>query len=166
MSLIRISPVAKPWQIKLLLVIYSSLIDIAFIMNHPRILVAEDTDFGQLIIQQILSIMGIDCTIVDNGQAVFDILKTEADYDLVLLDIEMPYINGLLAIKKIFSDYPDLSKKPIIATTGHKSKESHQTLINAGFATVIYKPFTVEGFKTELSKYLKVGMDTKEIKLT
>jgi len=109
-----------------------------------KILVAEDDEINQQIIKELLSNTGCKVTIVDNGLEALNAVK-EQRYDLVLMDVEMPVMGGVAAVKSIKSLKPaetvnDIDKLPIIAITAHALIDDRQKFIRIGMNDHISKP--------------------------
>ncbi len=116
------------------------------------ILVAEDNQFNQKVAREILSDAGIFCEIVNNGQEAVEAIK-ENDYDAVLMDIQMPVMDGMEATVEIrkFKDYRNL---PIIAMTANAMKGDREKCIQAGMTDYISKPINADTLFATLSKYV------------
>ncbi|MCG8374756.1 MAG: response regulator, partial [Balneolales bacterium] len=116
-----------------------------------RILVAEDNKVNQKVILHILERLGITPQFAENGQIAAEMNATN-NYDLILMDMEMPVMDGLEATKKILSDS---SKSPvIIAMTANAMAEDKERCIKAGMDDFISKPVTVNSVKNLLTKWL------------
>ncbi|NRB41431.1 MAG: response regulator [Pseudomonadales bacterium] len=117
---------------------------------HVRlhILVAEDNPTNQLVIKSQLKKLGHDCVCVDDGkQAVQCIISSSENrdvrpFDLILMDYEMPELNGIEATIEIrtYEKKHGFSKLPIIALTAHAMKEHKSKCLNAGMNAVLTKP--------------------------
>jgi len=101
-----------------------------------RVLVAEDDRVNQTIIRHILERLGLEVTVVDNGQGVLDRIETEP-YDLVLMDIQMPIMNGYEATRRLRERYKAI---PIIALTAHAMKGERERCLEAGCDDYLTKP--------------------------
>ncbi|WMN61936.1 ATP-binding protein (plasmid) [Pseudoalteromonas xiamenensis] len=116
-------------------------------------LVAEDNTINQIVISKMLQNVGIDATLVANGQEAINKLTTQVD--LVLLDIQMPVMDGTEACKAIKALRPNL---PIIAVTANvfESDIAHYKAI--GFDAVVSKPISQDAFVAVLhSVSMEVG---------
>lgn len=104
-----------------------------------QILLAEDVDFNQALFVQILSSVGVLVTIANNGLEAVDQIKNAEKYhfDLVLMDIQMPEMDGYQAAQIIHTIDPDL---PIIALTANAFDEDRNNCIAAGMVEFISKP--------------------------
>lgn len=121
-------------------------------LKGKRVLLAEDNKINQLVISRYLDMWKMDYTIVQNGrEALEKILETE--YDVVLLDINMPVMNGLEMIERLrsFSD-PKLSKLPVIALTAAADDTETRKFLFSRFDDFLSKPFNSE----RLSELLEV----------
>ena len=101
-----------------------------------KILLAEDNIVNQQVMQGLISKFNEDLEIAANGQEAIDMFKA-GNYDLVLMDINMPIMNGLEASKKIRELDPDI---PIIAVTANMVMEDHDNCLKHGMNHVITKP--------------------------
>jgi len=108
-----------------------------------RVLVAEDNDVNVMVTTLRLEDMGYTYTVAGNGLEVLDLLKREP-FDLVLMDIEMPVLDGISATKAIRSAVPDgpipNPSIPIIGVTAHALKEFRDKSLDAGMDDYVSKP--------------------------
>lgn len=123
-------------------------------MNHKlRILVAEDYEFNQLIIKQLLADVGVSVVVADNGQEALNELAIH-QYDLILMDIEMPVMDGWEATRIIKSGSIEKNKEtPIVGFTSHGDQAFIDELKKAGFSDVIHKPFNRSEIVNIITKY-------------
>jgi PAS domain S-box-containing protein len=103
-----------------------------------RILVAEDNVQNQFLIKKILEKTGVSFTLVENGLEVLDVLGKE-EFDLILMDIQMPKMNGLEALIEIRKKKLTI---PVIALTANASSSDREKYMNSGFNGVVVKPYT------------------------
>ena len=124
--------------------------------NHTIIL-ADDVDINREIIEIILGETGIKIISVENGQeAVEKYLEGKEKIDLILMDIQMPVMDGLSATKEIRTMNDPYSKKvPIIAMTANAFKEDIDICIETGMNEHIAKPIAMDEFFSIMEKYLK-----------
>lgn len=123
-----------------------------------RILVAEDNSANQELMKLILTELNIDCTIANNGQEAFEIYKNDNSFDLILMDINMPVLNGVEALYKIriYEEENSLLEVPIVALTANAIKGDKERFLSLGMNDYLSKPIEVPAFKRVASKYLKV----------
>ena len=109
-----------------------------------NILVAEDYELNQFLIKHVLDDWGCRATIVNNGlEAVEEV--TAHNFDLILMDIHMPEMDGITATKKIRAMMdPVKSKIPIIALTANALRGDHLNYMQAGMNECVTKPYTEE----------------------
>ena len=114
-------------------------------MNAPlKILVAEDIKLNQQVIQLMLSRLGYDnVTLAVNGLEVLDALHQGA-FDLILMDIQMPLMNGLEATAAILRKYPEGERPQIVALTANATPEDRATCMAAGMIDYLTKPLRRE----------------------
>ena len=104
------------------------------------ILVAEDTPFNQKFIQRLLDRWNHRATLVGNGREALEALKKHS-YDVVLMDVQMPQLNGLEATRAIRVDEQETrSHIPIIAMTAHAIKGDRERCLEAGMDEYVSKP--------------------------
>lgn len=115
-----------------------------------KILLVEDNKINQMITKKMLENKGIRCEIVDNGEESVKISKNQK-FDLILMDIHLPGINGTIATEKI-REFD--STTPIIALTAISLNENKKNLLAFGMNDVITKPFLPEDFYATITKYI------------
>ena len=120
---------------------------------RKRILVAEDDKTNQLVIKMMLDSLEYEFDIVDNG-AIACKLYTERLYDLVLMDISMPVMNGLEVLKHIRRLETGKKQTPIIAITAHALKHEKEKFLEAGFDGYLPKPVLKEDLESTLNQFL------------
>jgi len=118
-----------------------------------RVLVAEDNNINQMIIEELLSSVGIEVTLADNGITALKIMRENA-YDVVLMDIMMPEMDGLTATAQIRAErrYDDL---PILAMTANAGAEYLEESMRAGMNDYLTKPIDAEQLFKALIKWGK-----------
>ena len=107
-----------------------------------KILVAEDNAVNQFLIKKILSEWNLECKIVKNGKEAIELLEVEK-FDIVLMDIRMPIMNGIIATKNIRNVQKKYDLR-IIALTANAIEEGSLEYWEAGFNDVLIKPFIQE----------------------
>ncbi len=122
-------------------------------MNEPKILVVDDIYLNQFLIQAAFEEVGLKAKAVNNGKkAIDEILNT--NYDIVFMDIEMPVMNGIEAVKYIREKMDDTKKNvPVIALTAHNYYDAATNLNNIGFNEVVYKPYNIDKLLNIIEKY-------------
>ncbi len=123
-----------------------------------HILFAEDNEINQHLAKAILTKEGYIVTIVNNGQEALNVLGKK-HFDIILMDIQMPVINGLEATKKIRDSNNSYSKLPIIAMTASAFKEDKKRCISSGMNDYISKPVK----KAELLKIINSYVSSQPI---
>jgi CheY-like chemotaxis protein len=122
-------------------------------LNGIKILVAEDDAFNQKIIETVLNRLGAShIVLANNGSEALSALEQE-DFDLVLMDIHMPIMNGYEATTKI-RERPNYAKLPVIALSASSTAEDIQRCLAAGMTDFIGKPVNTNTLLSTLKKYL------------
>ena len=113
------------------------------ILQGMRFLCAEDNELNAEILTELLKIEGAECTICENGEEVLKAFEQSApgDYDMILMDVQMPVMNGYEATKAIRRSSHELAKTiPIIAMTANAFSEDIQHSFAAGMNAHVSKP--------------------------
>ncbi len=125
--------------------------DIAgFDLKYKRLLLVEDTLFNVLYATQLLEGWNAEVAVADNGQIAVDMMKN-ANYDIVLMDLQMPVMDGYTATVKIREHD---QKTPIIALTASATSNVRDKVLEAGMQDYIVKPFNPDELLLKLKKYL------------
>jgi CheY-like chemotaxis protein len=127
-------------------------------LRGMRILVAEDNNVNILVLTGLLRKWGASYSVAKDGQEAID-WASKAPFDIILMDIQMPNVDGneaTLAIRQL----PDVQKRsvPIIAFTAEASLESQQAFLELGFNGYITKPFQPEQLLAVLKKH-QIGVN-------
>ena len=113
------------------------------VLKEMRFLCAEDNELNAEILMELLKIEGAECTICENGKRVLEAFEQSApgDYDMILMDVQMPVMNGYEATKAIRRSSHELAKTiPIIAMTANAFSEEIQHSLAAGMNAHVSKP--------------------------
>lgn len=120
-----------------------------------QILVAEDNPNNQLLIKIVLQKLGLDVTIVENGQLAVEKYQNEK-YDLIFLDINMPVMDGLTALKLIREYEKEIQRyTPIVALTANTINGDREKYIDEGMDNYLSKPLERNQLIAILDLYLK-----------
>ena len=112
-------------------------------LKGMRFLCAEDNELNAEILMELLKIEGAECTICENGEKVLETFEQSApgDYDMILMDVQMPVMNGYEATKAIRRSSHELAMTiPIIAMTANAFSEDIQHSLAAGMNVHVSKP--------------------------
>ena len=126
-------------------------------LKGKRILVAEDNELNREIIQTILEDYGILVEIAEDGQIALDMMKASAPgyYDMILMDIMMPNMNGLEATRQIRKlSRPDSRTIPIVAMTANAFAEEQRQSMASGMNAHLSKPLSMEKLQETLKEFL------------
>lgn len=121
-------------------------------MKH--ILVADDDAALREMIQETLSVLGYEITLVENGSAVLQSL-TESLPDLVLLDIQIPLLDGISVVKQIRAN-PDLASLKVVALSAFAMRGDDQKALDAGFDAYLTKPVSISDLRKKVQQLLNV----------
>ncbi|HTL10557.1 MAG TPA: ATP-binding protein, partial [Chitinophagaceae bacterium] len=111
-------------------------------LGKRHVLLAEDVELNQFLARHILQSWGFEVTIADNGRKAVEMLQQQ-DFDLILMDIQMPEMDGITATQQI-RQLENKAKAgiPIVALTANALKGDSDTYISAGMNDYLSKPFT------------------------
>ncbi len=124
-------------------------------LNSLRLLLVEDNKFNQLIAMKFLSKWKIKVDVADGGYSALDMLEQNV-YDLVLMDLQMPDLNGIDATKMIRSNpLKHINSVPVIAITAASFTEVKAKVFDAGMNDYISKPFNPNDLYLKLVRYAK-----------
>ena len=123
-------------------------------MLGMRILLVEDSVSNRLLIQSYVKKMSCDLDLAENGEIAVDMFKA-VRYDLVLMDMEMPVMDGHTATREIrqWERACEMPPTPIIALTAHETKEEMCKSLEAGCTAHLIKPIKKEVFLQALHEY-------------
>jgi len=120
-------------------------------LKGSKILLVEDNPINQQVASEILIDVGFDVSIANNGQEAVDMVKAHS-YAAILMDLQMPIMEGLEATRIIRLDYPDV---PIIAMTAHAMKEEVERCLDAGMNDHTSKPTNANTLFATLIRWIK-----------
>ena len=126
-------------------------------LNDIKILVAEDDIFNQKIIEQVLTRLGASLIIIANdGSEALRALEQDS-FDIVLMDLHMPIMNGFEAATEI-RKRPHYAQLPVIALSASVTNEDRQRCLAAGMNDFIGKPINVNELLSTLDQWLQLGI--------
>ena len=125
--------------------------------SNVRIMLAEDVYINQKVVISFLNKLGYDnVQVVDNGQQCLDVAKNN-NFDVILLDIRMPLMNGDVVLQELHKHYNKINQpKPyMVAVTAYCLREDKQKYLNMGFDYYIPKPITINDLKKCLDNFVE-----------
>ncbi|MDR2664903.1 MAG: response regulator, partial [Oscillospiraceae bacterium] len=124
-------------------------------LRGMRVLLAEDNEINAIIVTELLSSVGVEVTTAENGDAALRILgeaaqsRAGAPFDLILMDLQMPVMDGYEATQRIKST-PEYANIPIYALTAHAFEEERDRCLALGMEKHLTKPIDVEALYAAL----------------
>ena len=132
-------------------------------LKGKSILVADDEEYNRLLLKTILQKWQMKITLCENGKEVLEALESN-HYDLILMDVRMPEMNGLEATKSIRAQFnAPFNRIPIIALTAAASNSDAQKCIRAGMDDFLSKPFKGVQLYQKITEVLKIEEDVQQI---
>jgi signal transduction histidine kinase/HPt (histidine-containing phosphotransfer) domain-containing protein len=127
-----------------------------------RILLADDQPLNQQVASELLSLRGVTVDLVDNGLQAIELLSGGAadTYDLVLMDLQMPVLDGTSATQRIRL-LDGFSKLPIIALTAEVMADAVTKMLSAGFSDHLGKPFHPDALYATVARWVSAGKCVK-----
>lgn len=144
----------REWQDKQMDSTSVSTIDLSGI----KVLVAEDNNVNQLVIKGLLKRLKVSCVLTDNGEQVFNHYCANPDiYDLILMDWEMPVLDGISATHKIrnWEHEHNVPQTPVVALTAHALKGYEENALSAGMQGFLTKPLSIDELQKVIFKVLR-----------
>ena len=123
-----------------------------------HLLVAEDNEINAEILSELLSVEGATCEILENGRLAVDRFEkaAEGEFDAILMDVQMPVMNGYDAAKAIRAlKRRDATEIPIIAMTANAFAEDVRDALDAGMNVHIAKPIDMELLRKAMNQWIK-----------
>jgi len=121
--------------------------------RNPNILIAEDVESNFLYLKAVLSKLNANVFWAKNGLEVLDICEKEKVMDLVLMDLQMPEMNGYEATQILKKKYPDL---PVVAQTAFAMSDDREKALAAGCDDYLAKPIKSKDLLNITEKFLKL----------
>lgn len=120
-----------------------------------KVLLAEDSKVNQMVVEALLQNSGIEVEVVENGEQALEALKKNT-YDLLLLDIQMPEMDGFAVTKNVRDPTSDIPQHdiPIIAVTAHVMQSNRTQCMAAGMNDFVSKPIKLQPLLDTMSKWL------------
>ncbi|TXH87905.1 MAG: response regulator, partial [Rhodoferax sp.] len=126
-------------------------------LKGARVLLVEDNDMNQELALELLANAGVEATLAVNGQDALDKLAANPQYDGVLMDCQMPVMDGYTATREIRKNprYKDL---PILAMTANAMAGDREKVLDAGMNDHIAKPLNVNAMFTTMARWIRPGV--------
>ncbi|NEQ37518.1 MAG: response regulator [Okeania sp. SIO3I5] len=122
------------------------------VRSNVRILLAEDNVVNQKVAKHLLERIGYRADLAANGMEVLDALK-RVPYDIVLMDVQMPNMDGIEATRQICQKYPEEKRPWIIAMTANAMEGDREKCLNVGMNDYVTKPIHREKLAEALNKF-------------
>ena len=122
-------------------------------LNGARLLLVEDNDLNQELATELLRDAGIDVVVASHGQEALDILSRDAGFDGILMDCQMPVMDGFSATREIRRNAA-WAKLPIIAMTANAMAEDREKVIAAGMVDHITKPLNPNDMFNTIARWI------------
>jgi two-component system, response regulator, stage 0 sporulation protein F len=119
-----------------------------------RIIIVDDIFTNRLLIAEIVKSMGHKILEAENGRKALEMLQNEGKFDLVLMDIEMPVMNGIETTRYIRESMPyPVNQIPVVALTAHNPNLFFEDFQDVGFNQLLTKPYSLEKLKKLIQEF-------------
>ncbi len=125
-----------------------------------RVLLVEDNDMNQELARELLNQAGVSVVLANHGQQALDILASDSRFDGVLMDCQMPVMDGYTATREIRKN-PDWQSLPIIAMTANAMAGDREKVIAAGMCDHIAKPLDVAAMYATMARWIHAAAPAK-----
>ncbi len=126
-------------------------------LTRGPILVAEDNPINQSVMTQLLTRLGWSCAIASNGSEALELLRENAEFTLVLMDCQMPIMDGQEATRQIRNLEGIASNIPIIAVTANNTEQDRRDCLESGMDDFMTKPVKFKMLAERLEHWAKEG---------
>ena len=124
-------------------------------MSKLKIIIADDIFTNRLLLSEIVEDLGHEYHLAENGKEAVELLK-DNEIDIVLMDIEMPVMNGIEATKFIREDMDNSKREtPVIALTVHNPKIFFDDYKDVGFSQLLTKPYSIMKITDLLESFIE-----------
>jgi PAS domain S-box-containing protein len=128
-------------------------------LNGVRLLLAEDNAINVLVVKRYLQQWGVICDVAEHGQAALEMIADE-NYELVLMDLQMPVMDGYEASKQIrLMSNTNKAMVPVVAITASLVGDIWEGIVDSGMNDYISKPFNPEELFEKIKKYTRNNLD-------
>lgn len=123
--------------------------------QHQRILLAEDNEVIRELAREILEFLDFDVSAVENGKLALQ-LALQQNFDLILMDCQMPVLDGFEATRKFRSLEMEngRGKTPIVGLSGHPVAEGRENCLASGMDDYLQKPFTINELQEIINAWI------------
>lgn len=129
-------------------------------MRKIKVLIVDDIIMNRLLLTEIVQSSGHDCDEAENGKEAIKKLE-EDQFDIILMDIEMPVMNGLETVKYIREQFPEPKKNiPVFALTAHNPQMFFEDFAETGFNQLVTKPYSIQ----KISNLIEEFLENKEVR--
>jgi two-component system sensor histidine kinase/response regulator len=153
---------AQEWHMQSQPIVTRHVLRVQRAHNNDRILLAEDNLVNQKVAVRLLEKLEYRVDVVGNGRAALDAWQ-KGNYDLILMDCQMPELDGYEATREIRRRENGARRTPIVALTAHAMKGAQQECLDAGMDDYLTKPIDRQLLKTCLERYLAPTVSEHDI---
>lgn len=123
------------------------------VTNGRRVLVVEDNDMNMQLVEYLLEEGGVNIVKATSGEEALTITRSADPFDLILMDIHLPGMDGLSVVREMKGD-ARTARVPILALTAHAMRGDKDRFLDAGCDGYISKPIDVKTFLSSIEQYL------------
>ena len=135
------------------------------VIKDKHILIVEDIEVNRMILVKIMTSRGATCEIAENGQEAVDTFTKshQGDFDIILMDVQMPVMDGYEATRAIrASQHPQAKSIPIVAMTANAFADDVRAALEAGMDAHVAKPIILENLENTMREVFQSKSDNSE----
>ncbi len=117
----------------------------------PHVLVVDDTEVVRAMLIDMLTVLGCTAAAFSSGEAVLEHFASGFSCDFILMDCQMPQLDGLKTTRRLLQDYPERNIK-VVAISAHSTEADRRQQISAGMMEHLNKPFRLQELQALLSR--------------
>ena len=125
-------------------------------VRNRRALIADDVPVNRMVLRLLLKKNGWDVVEAQNGLEVLQILQGDVNFDVILMDISMPVMDGEMANQKIKESVSPIKDIPVLALTAHAFSSDRERFLKGGMQGYVSKPVRPVDLWGELNRVLKI----------
>ncbi len=130
-------------------------------LSEFKVLIAEDNKVNQVVISKMLALMGIRADLAKDGNEALEMVKSNT-YNLVLMDVQMPYKDGIQATREIREYLGENNELVIVALTANAFRDNKEECLKAGMNDFLPKPIDLNALKEMVHKWSGNGITDKQ----
>ena len=126
-----------------------------------KVLLVEDDPVNATVARALLAELGLEATLAENGLKALEMFS-EASFDIILMDIQLPGLDGVATTRRIREQEKDGQRVPIVAVTAHATHDDRAHCLDAGMDAYLTKPLELSDLAQTLKRWLKLSQSADQ----